>query len=414
VSASKLGPGYRLAPGRRGYVGLRVGGAGTHHGLADRVFGRQGILRHLDWILILAVLALCVLGTLLVWSATEPSLAQAGGDTRTYLYKDVTWYGIGLVLMAAVSTLDIRRIRAWSPAAYGLALLTLLAVLSPLGTSVKGAAAWVNLPGGFQVEPSEFAKLGLVLICALILSRLSDGGKRPLLREIAFTVACAAPLVGLVVVEPALGVALVLLVTLAGMIVLSGLRLRWLVALPAACAVAAVAVVKLHLIRGYQLGRINSFLHPTSGLASTNYQAEQAKIAIGSGGITGHGLFHGALVTGSFVPSQSTDFIFSVAGEELGFVGCIAIVALLGIVMIRAIRIAAQADYQFSMLVASGIAIWFAFQTFVNVGMTIGLMPITGLPLPFISYGGSAAFTDMIAIGLLQSVHRKHSIFDQR
>ncbi len=409
MSASRLGEGYRLAPGARGYGGPRGAGPGFGRSLGTRAFGRESFLRHLDWTLIAAVLALCVLGTLLVWSATEPGLAAAGADARTYLYKEVLWFGIGLCLMVAVSTLDVRQIRAWTPAVYGAAVLGLLAVLSPLGSVVNGAHAWINLPGGFQVEPSEFAKLGLVLVCALVLSRLGDGGKRPRLREIALAICCAAPLIVLVVKEPALGVALVLLAVLIGMIALSGLRLRWLAALSVLGAAVAVGTVKLHVLKSYQLQRFTSFTNPNADLAGAGYNAQQAKIAVGSGGLTGHGLFHGTLVAGNFVPSQSTDFIFTVAGEELGFAGCIAIVVLLGVVVTRALRIAARADDQFGTLVASGIAIWFAFQAFVNIGMTIGITPITGLPLPFISYGGSAAFADMIAIGILQSVHRKRT-----
>ncbi|HEV2452500.1 MAG TPA: rod shape-determining protein RodA [Streptosporangiaceae bacterium] len=410
MSLSRLGEGYpRLAPGPRGLAGLRRREPGRRGWLRGRAFGSQSPLRHYDWILVGTVLALCVLGTLLVWSATEPSLLQAGASPRTYLYKEVAWFSIGLVLMVVVSSLDVRQIRAYTPVVYGLALLALLAVLSPLGTSINGAKAWINLPAGFQVEPSEFAKLALVLICALVLSRLGDGGKRPLLREIALTVALAVPLAGLVAAEPALGVTLVLLAVLAGMIAISGLRLRWLTVLAAGGTLAMVAAIKLHVLKSYQLQRFTSFLHPSANLAGAGYQAEQARIAVGSGGMFGHGLFHGPLVAGNYIPSQPTDFIFTVVGEELGFVGSIAIVALLGVVIARALRIAARAEDQFGMLVASGIAIWFGFQAFVNVGMTIGIMPITGLPLPFISYGGSAALADMIAIGVLLSIHRRRT-----
>jgi rod shape determining protein RodA len=220
---------------------------------------------------------------------------------------------------------------------------------------------------------------------------------------------CALPLAALVVKEPALGVALVLLAVLVGMVVMSGLRLRWLAAVTVVGAGAAWLAFKLHVLKSYQLQRFTSFTNPNADLAGAGYNAQQAKIAVGSGGLHGHGLFHGSLIAGGYVPSQSTDFIFTVAGEELGFVGCIAIIALIALVIVRAIRIAARADDQFGTLVAAGIAVWFAFQTFVNVGMTIGIMPITGLPLPFISYGGSAAFADMIAIGILQSVHRKRT-----
>jgi rod shape determining protein RodA len=193
--------------------------------------------------------------------------------------------------------------------------------------------------------------------------------------------------------------------------VVSGIRLYWVLGLLAAVAVGIYAIAKLHLLKGYQLTRLTSFLHPTQDLAGTGYNGLQAKIAVGSGGLHGEGLFHGTFTGGSFVPSASTDFIFTVAGEELGFVGCAVIVALLAVIIFRAIRAAQIADDMFGMLVASGVAIWFLFQAFVNIGMTIGIMPITGLPLPFISYGGSAIFADMIAIGLVQSVRRHHAVF---
>ena len=203
---------------------------------------------------------------------------------------------------------------------------------------------------------------------------------------------------------------LLLLIT-AGMIALSGLKLRWVAGLAAAGAVAVVAVFKLHLLRSYQLDRLTAFLHPAADPSGTGYETIHSKIMIGSGGLLGTGWLHGPLVTASFVPNQQTDFIVSVAGEELGFVGCAAIIVLLGIVIFRALRIASQADDQFGLLAASGIALWFGLQSFINIGMTIGIMPVTGLPLPFVSYGGSAMFADMIAIGVLQSVHRRHPVF---
>jgi rod shape determining protein RodA len=282
-------------------------------------------------------------------------------------------------------------------------------VLSPIGSDINGAHAWISLPGGFQVEPSEFAKIALILIIASAFSQARGG--TPGVRSVLVALACAAPLMALVVIEPALGVALVLVVVAATMIVLSGTKLRIIAGLAVIVGVAVAAAGGLHILKSYQLTRFTSFLHPSADLAGAGYNAAQAKIAVGSGGMFGEGLFHGQLVAGNFVPSQQTDFIFTVAGEELGFVGTITIVVLLGIVIVRALRIASRADDLFGMLVASGIAIWFAFQSFVNIGMTIGIMPITGLPLPFLSYGGSAVFADMIAIGMLQSVHRHRNVF---
>jgi rod shape determining protein RodA len=371
------------------------------------------MLRHMDWILILVVLGLTALGTLLVWSATQPSLIHAGQDPRTYLKKQLLNVVIGLVLMFAVSLADTRQLRTWTPPFYAVTLLALLAVLTPVGSEINGAKAWISLPAGFQIEPSEFAKLALIGITALMFSGVRVvHGAAPGLRSLLTALACAAPLVGLVVIEPALGVAMVLVVVTATVVVVSGLRLRIIAGLAGIVGAAVFAAGGLHLLKSYQLTRFTSFLHPSADLSGAGYNAAQAKIAVGSGGMVGQGLFHGQLVAGHFVPSQQTDFIFTVAGEELGFVGTIAIVFGLGVVIIRALRIATRADDLFGLLVASGIAVWFAFQSFVNIGMTIGIMPITGLPLPFVSYGGSAIFADMIAIGLLQSIHRRHTMFE--
>jgi len=398
----------------RGWAGPRAGTfAPRQRSALGRAFAKGGIARSWDWPLIVVAIGLSALGAILVWAATEPMLRAAGINPHYYLEKAALWAFLGLILMFVTASIDYRRIRRWTPWLYGVSVLLLLAVLAH-GQSVNGAKAWIALPGGFQVEPSEFAKLGLVLSVAWLLSRRSLPDGRPHLKDVALAVLAAAPLILLVEREPALGVMLVLVVTLAGMIVVSGIRLYWVLGLAAAVAGGVYAIAKAHLLKGYQLTRLTSFLHPQQDVAGVGYNALQAKIAVASGGMHGAGLFHGTFTGGNFVPSVQTDFIFTVAGEELGFVGCAVIVALLSFVVFRAIRAAQLTDDMFGMLVASGIAIWFGFQTFVNVGMTIGIMPITGLPLPFISYGGSAIFADMMAIGLLQSVRRHHSLFGER
>jgi rod shape determining protein RodA len=409
-------PGRSTSYSVRGLTTPRPGvlAARRPRSLLARAFARNSPLRHMDWLLIAVVLGLTAIGTLLVWSATEPGLVAAGQDGHTYLKKQLLNAVIGLIMMFGVSLVDSRQLRTWTPVVYAGTVLSLMAVLTPLGSTVNGARAWFSLPGGFQVEPSEFAKVALILTIAMVFSSRVQArpDAAPRVRSLGLALACAAPLIGLVVIEPALGVALVLVVVTGTMIVLSGLRLRVIAVLAAAVAVAISAAGGLHLLKDYQLTRFTSFLHPSADLGGAGYNAAQAKIAVGSGGMFGQGLFHGQLVAGNFVPSQQTDFIFTVAGEELGFVGTIVIVFLLGVVIIRALRIATRADDLFGLLVASGVAIWFAFQSFVNIGMTIGIMPITGLPLPFVSYGGSAIFADMVAIGLLQSVHRRHTVFD--
>ena len=406
MMAGRSSPSYTV----RGYSLPRVGTfGGRPRSLAARAFARNSVLRQMDWLLVVVVAALSAIGVLLVWSATQPSLLAAGDNPHTYMVKQALWAAIGLVLMFAVSFADSRQLRSWTPFVYGATILGLLAVFAT--HAVNGAHAWINLPGGFQVEPSEFAKVALVLALATVFSQSRWRGT-PGVRSVLLALACAAPLLALVVKEPALGVALVLVAVTITMIVLSGTRLRILAALTAVVAAAFALAGGTHLLKSYQLTRFTSFLHPSANLAGAGYNASQAKIAVGSGGMFGTGLFHGQIVAGNFVPSQQTDFIFTVAGEELGFVGTITIVVLLFIVIARALRIAARADDLFGMLVASGIAMWFAFQSFVNVGMTIGIMPITGLPLPFVSYGGSAILADMIAIGMLQSVRRRHRVFD--
>ncbi|HBW20373.1 MAG: rod shape-determining protein RodA [Streptosporangiaceae bacterium] len=396
---------YRgLAPVRPSGLGSAPGGSRRGRaGLLRRAFGRRSLLRRLDWILLLATLALSLIGTLLIWAATEPA--------HTYLLKQLLNIAIGLVLMGFVSMLDYRQLRLYAPIVYGASCLGLLVVLTPLGSVVNGARSWISLPAGFQIEPSEYAKLSLIVIAAMILGELRPGETRPGARAIALTIAAAALPLILVVAEPDLGVVMLLLALLVGLIALSGIRLRWFIAMLAAGVAGITAVMQLHLLKSYQTSRITSFLHPSADPRGTGYSAAQSKIAIGSGGMTGQGLFHGQLIAGNFIPEQHTDFIFAVSGEELGFAGTIVILVLLAIVLVRALRIAAKADDQFGMLVASGIAIWFAAQSFINIGMTMGIMPVTGLPLPFVSYGGSAMFADMIAIGALQAVYRHRTVF---
>jgi rod shape determining protein RodA len=379
-----------------------------------RAVARDSTLRHVDWILVLAVLALSLIGTLLVWSATAPGLSQAGANPHSYLERQLLVVVIGLVLMAGVTLIDYRVLRILAPFAYAAGLLGLLAVLSPLGTTINGSHSWIPLPGGFQIEPSEYAKLGLIMMIALIFGAAGERSGRPGVRPLVLAAAATVPAIGLVLAEPDLGVVVVLVVISGGMIALSGVGLRWLALLAGGGALAVFAVLNLHLLKAYQLARLTSFLHPGADTSGNNYQAFQAKIAIGSGGMFGQGLFHGQLTAGSFLGSysfQGTDFIFAVSGEELGFVGCATIVVLLGLVIYRAVRIAARADDAFGLMVAAGIAIWFAIQAFINIGMTIGIAPVTGLPLPFVSYGGSALFADMIAVGVLQSIHRRHRVF---
>jgi len=396
-----------MSLGTRDYGALRALTSGqARKPLRARALAKDSPLRKYDWVLLVVVVALSLAGTLLVYSATQPA-----ADPRGYLIKQLINVGLGLGLLVGVSLLDYRQIRLLAPIVYGAACLGMVVVLSPIGSTVNGAKAWINLPAGFQVEPSEFAKIALVLMIALVFGELRDSGRIPRPRHVAGVLVLAAIPIALIEREPALGVVILLVAITFGMIALSGLRLRWVAGLFAAAGLAVFAVFQLHLLRSYQLDRLTAFLHPMADPSGTGYETLHSKIMIGSGGMFGTGLLKSQLVTANFVPNQQTDFIFSVAGQEIGFVGCAVIIGLLAVLVFRALRIASRADDQFGMLVASGIAIWFGLQSFINIGMTIGIMPVTGLPLPFVSYGGSAMFADMIAIGVLQSVHRRRSVF---
>jgi rod shape determining protein RodA len=379
--------------------------------VASRVAGKGSALRHADWLLLGTVLALALLGTLLIWSATAPILVQQGANPEGFLLKQLLNIVLGLVLMLLVSSLDSRQLKLYAPVVYVLSCLGLLAVLTPLGSIVNGSRSWISIGAGFQVEPSEFAKLSVIVISAMLLAGLHPGEKRPGAKAVALTIGLAAVPMLLVAAEPDLGVTIMLVVIVAGLVALSGVRLRWLITMMGAGALAVVAVVKLHLLKAYQASRLTSFINPSANPSGAGYSAAQSKIAIGSGGLRGTGLFHSQIIAGNFVPEQHTDFIFAVVGNELGFVGSMIVIGLLALLLIRALRIATRAEDQFGMLVAAGIAIWFAVQAFINIGMTMGITPVTGLPLPFVSYGGSAMFADMIAVGLLQSVRRGRNVF---
>jgi rod shape determining protein RodA len=379
--------------------------------VGTRVAGRDSALRQADWVLLASVLALCTLGTLVIWSSTAPMLLAEGANPHQYLLKQLLNIALGLILMLVVSSLDARQLRLCAPVLYGLSCLGLAAVLTPLGSIVNGARSWISIGAGFQIEPSEFAKLSVIVLGAMLLSEVRHGQTGPSAKAIGLTAAIAALPIVLVVAEPDLGVTIVLVVLVLGMIALAGLRLRWLAGIAALAGLSVAAVTKLHLLKAYQVNRLTSFLNPSANPRGAGYSAAQAKIAIGSGGMHGTGLFRSQLIAGSFVPEQHTDFIFAVVGNELGFVGACVVIGLLGLLLFCALRIAMKAEDQFGTLVAAGIAIWFAVQAFVNIGMTVGIMPVTGLPLPFVSYGGSAMFADMMAVGLLQSVRRRRCVF---
>ncbi|MCY7372945.1 MAG: rod shape-determining protein RodA [Spirochaetaceae bacterium] len=381
---------------------------------ASVLLGRGSAVRRLDWTLLLAVLALSALGGALVWSATRPEALNSGTDPQAFLKRHALNVVIGLVLGVVASAFDYRMLRAYAPFVYVLSLAGLLAVLSPLGTTINGSHSWIVLPAGFSVQPSELAKVALVVGLAMVLAETRDGEVEPRNVDVVVALALAALPLALVMLQPDLGTALVLCALVLGVIAVSGAPLRWILGLVGGAALLAVVAVQTGMLKDYQLDRFRAFYDPSADPKGVGYNVRQAQIAVGSGGLDGQGLFQGQQTQGQFVPAQQTDFIFTVAGEELGFLGAALVVALVGLVLWRAGRIATQAEDLFGRLVATGILCWFGFQSFENIGMTLGIMPVTGVPLPFVSYGGSSMFANMLAIGLLQNVHMRRDHLSPR
>ncbi|MVO84437.1 rod shape-determining protein RodA [Streptomyces sp. p1417] len=388
-----------------GTGGFSVSGYGPERSTMSRLFARDSILRRLDWVILLCALALSVIGSALVYSATRNRTELVGDDPYAFVIKHVINVGIGLGLMAGTIWLGHRTLRTAVPILYGISVFLVLLVLTPLGATINGAHAWLVI-AGFSLQPSEFVKITIILGMAMLLAARVDAGDRehPDHRTVVQALGLAAVPIMIVLLMPDLGSVMVMVMIILGVLLASGASNRWVFGLLGAGALGGVAIWQLGVLDDYQIARFAAFANPALDPAGVGYNTNQARIAIGSGGLTGTGLTKGSQTTGQFVPEQQTDFVFTVAGEELGFVGAGAILLLLGVVLWRACRIARETTELYGTIVAAGIIAWFAFQAFENIGMTLGIMPVAGLPLPFVSYGGSSMFAVWVAVGLLQSI----------
>ncbi|AUA13853.1 rod shape-determining protein RodA [Streptomyces samsunensis] len=375
-------------------------------GAWSKLMARDSVVRRLDWVLLLTALALSAVGGALVYSATRNRTELNQGDPYYFLVRHALNTGIGLVLAIGTIWLGHRTLRGAVPVLYGLSVVLVLAVLTPLGSTINGAHAWIVIGGGFSIQPGEFAKITIILGMAMLLAARVDAGDRlnPDHRTVVQALGLAALPIAIVLLMPDLGSVMVMAVIVLAVLLASGASNRWIAGLILTAVVGALLIWQLHILDQYQIDRFAAFANPALDPAGVGYNTNQARIAIGSGGLTGKGLFHGTQTTGQFVPEQQTDFVFTVAGEELGFLGAGLIILLLGVVLWRACRIARDTTELYGTVVAAGIIAWFAFQAFENIGMTLGIMPVAGLPLPFVSYGGSSMFAVWIAIGLLQSI----------
>ncbi len=368
-----------------------------------------------DPLLILSTLAAATIGALLVYSATRGVVGNFTEPSTAYLERQVLYILAGLIVGVAAVFVPIQLIRRLYVAAFAVMLMALLAVLQ-FGVEVNGTRAWFEL-GPFRIQPSEPAKLVLIIGLAMMLSP----GKRPsglnsavpttvsvprLLVALAMT---AAP-IGLILLQPDVGTMLVYLVIALLMVIVSGVKARWIALLVIVAVVGAVGIYRSDVLAEYQEARLRVYLFTSdvnAESASYAFNVEQAQIAIGNGGLRGQGLFQGTQTRSDLVPQQQTDFIFTVAGEELGLRGASVLLGLLALLLFRVWRTAQLAATPFEKLICTGIFAMLLFQMFQSVGMTMGMMPVTGIPLPLVSYGGSSMLTTLLALGLVAGVYRR-------
>jgi len=374
-------------------------------GASERPMAWRAPWRHVDPTLVLAACGLAVLGLAAIYSSTFSSLRAQGLPEGLIMRRQLLNLGLGLGGMVAVSLLDYRRLQAWAAVVFGAVVLVLGLVLTPLGSASNGAQSWFDL-GAYQVQPSEYAKVAMIVVLAAVFGATRES---PGLRQLAAGLAAWAVVCGLILLQPDFGTFMVFVPILFGVLLVGGVRLRWLLVLALVGSIGVVGMFKLNVLKEYQKERLTAFIDPGAdpdGRGYT-YNARQALIAIGSGGVTGKGYLRGTQTNLQYVPEQKTDFVFTVVGEELGFAGAMLLLALLALLAWRGLRIAAVARDPFGALIAAGVVSMLVFQAFVNIGMTIGIMPITGIPLPFVSYGGSSLVSSFLAVGLLENVHMR-------
>lgn len=360
--------------------------------------------------LMLAVAAILVIGSLMVWAATRNNVGLNGGHPNSFFERQLVNIAIGVVLFVAVLATDYRWLRILAPVVYLASILGLLLVMA-IGSTVNGARSWIHL-AGMSIEPSEFVKLSIALATAVVVAERTEGRRRPPgVWEAATIIGLYAVPAGMIMLQPDLGSTLVLSVMVFGILAVAGLSWRWLTGLLLSVAAVGTVVVTTHVLKPYQLNRLLAFTNPSLDPQGAGYNTIQSRIAVGNGGVLGHGLFQGAQTRAGFVPEQHTDFIFTVAGEEFGLIGSGLLILLFAVVVWRIVRIAIRSEDMFGRVAAAGIACWLAFEVFQNIGMCLGIMPVTGVPLPLVSYGGTAMFATMMGLGLVQNIHlRSHSV----
>jgi rod shape determining protein RodA len=379
--------------------------------LMDMVAGRvwadeRRPIRHVDWVLLLLTVVLTVVGLVLLHSISATTPDEAAFWLVRVMKQGAT-AGFGLLVVALITAFDYRFFKVYAGFIYVAALAALVLVKIPgIGaTDPSGVAQRWFAIAGLQITPSEITKVCAIVMLAAILSEIRT--PEPTLGDLARVLAVAAVPLVLVFLQPDIGTSIVLAAIAVGMLIVAGTRLKHLLVLTATGLVLIGLAFQVGVIQDFQRQRLTAFLDRANAPEDAKYNLDQSLIAVGSGGLLGRGYLKGTQTNLDYVPRQHTDFIFTVAGEEFGFVGAMFVLLLYALILWRAIRIATLSKDPFGTLVAAGIASMFAIQMFVNVGMVIGIMPITGIPLPFLSYGGSSILVSFAAIGMLESIHMR-------
>lgn len=358
----------------------------------------SAVRRWVNLPLFVFVVLLTLYGSVMVQSATS-GMSAGDGLFKRHLVGLV----VGLVPLAAAWLIDYRDFKGWLGP---LVLFDALLILSPripgLGYEAGGATSWLAIGGIRLFQPSEPAKLVTILVMAIVISQFK--GKIENWRDVARVSGYLALPLGLILLQPDLGTGLVFVAITMGMLLIGGLKPRWFLVFLVLGAVVVGIVIKADLLEDYQRNRLLVFIDPELDPTGAGYNLAQSKIAIGSGELTGKGLGSGTQGNLNFLPERHTDFIFSVLGEELGFMGAVLLLGLYLALLVTALEISAQSRDLLGSLVVAGVISMWTFQILVNIGMTIGLMPITGIPLPFMSFGSSFMVTNMAATGMLLSV----------
>ena len=357
-------------------------------------------LRHLDPVLIVCTVVLSIVGLISVYSATR----GPGPDfSKSYLIKQTIFMVIGADVFGIFAAVDYRKLHDWAWAFYGATTVLLMLVISPIGTSANGAQSWFAL-GPFQLQPAEFSKLSLIGVLAFLLTEFR--GDIDLRRLVALLAAAALPM-ALIMLQPDLGETLILVVITMAILLVGGLPTRYIVVLTMVGVIGVIGALNSPVLADYQRSRLTAFVNPGDKSNKALYNIEQSQQAIANGRLTGQGLFDGPQTKLGFVPEQQTDFIFTAVAEQFGFIGSATVLLLYGLLCYRIWRIAQVAKDPFGTYVCVGVLAMFAFSAFENVGMAMGIMPVTGIPLLLISAGGSSTITALAGLGLVLNVHMR-------